>query len=157
MEMTQTRIAIVDDHELFREGLKRIFDLEDEFKVVAEGRTGREAIRIAGEQKPEILIMDINMPDMNGIEATKQLSLLSPETRVLILSIHDDESYITHALEAGASKRSRIDRIDLGSPCRRKGWGVSSSESDNERTEGLPPSLTIQRGTGGTWRREPYR
>ncbi|MCC9622187.1 response regulator transcription factor [Thalassospira sp. MA62] len=101
--MTQTRIAIVDDHELFREGLKRIFDLEDEFKVVAEGRTGREAIRIAGEQKPEILIMDINMPDMNGIEATKQLSLLSPETRVLILSIHDDESYITHALEAGAS------------------------------------------------------
>ncbi|ACQ69871.1 MULTISPECIES: response regulator transcription factor [Exiguobacterium] len=103
MEMTQTRIAIVDDHELFREGLKRIFDLEDEFTVVAEGRTGREAIRIAGEQKPEILIMDINMPDMNGIEATKQLSLLSPETRVLILSIHDDESYITHALEAGAS------------------------------------------------------
>ncbi|MBR2679575.1 MAG: response regulator transcription factor, partial [Exiguobacterium sp.] len=81
----------------------RIFDLEDEFTVVAEGRTGREAIRIAGEQKPEILIMDINMPDMNGIEATKQLSLLSPETRVLILSIHDDESYITHALEAGAS------------------------------------------------------
>lgn len=103
MEMTQTRIAIVDDHELFREGLKRIFDLEDDFTVVAEGRTGREAIRIAGEQKPEILIMDINMPDMNGIEATKQLSLLSPETRVLILSIHDDESYITHALEAGAS------------------------------------------------------
>ncbi|WP_285801203.1 response regulator transcription factor [Exiguobacterium sp. CH10] len=103
MEMTQTRIAIVDDHELFREGLKRIFDLEDEFTVVAEGRTGREAIRIAGEQKPEIMILDINMPDMNGIEATKQLSLLSPETRVLILSIHDDESYITHALEAGAS------------------------------------------------------
>ena len=103
METPQTRIAIVDDHELFREGLKRIFDLEDEFMVVAEGRTGREAIRIAGEQKPEILIMDINMPDMNGIEATKQLSLLSPETRVLILSIHDDESYITHALEAGAS------------------------------------------------------
>lgn len=103
METTQTRIAIVDDHELFREGLKRIFDLEDEFTVVAEGRTGHEAIRIAGEQKPEILIMDINMPDMNGIEATKQLSLLSPETRVLILSIHDDESYITHALEAGAS------------------------------------------------------
>lgn len=103
METTQTRIAIVDDHELFREGLKRIFDLEDEFTVVAEGRTGREAIRIAGEQKPEILIMDINMPDVNGIEATKQLSLLSPDTRVLILSIHDDESYITHALEAGAS------------------------------------------------------
>ncbi|MGA9467187.1 MAG: response regulator transcription factor [Exiguobacterium marinum] len=103
MDLTQTRIAIVDDHELFREGLKRIFDLEDEFEVVAEGRTGREAVRIAGEQKPEILIMDINMPDMNGIEATKQLSLLSPETRVLILSIHDDESYITHALEAGAS------------------------------------------------------
>ncbi|WP_276312654.1 response regulator transcription factor [Exiguobacterium qingdaonense] len=102
MNLTQTRIAIVDDHELFREGLKRIFDLEDEFSVVAEGRTGREAIRIAGEQKPEIMILDINMPDMNGIEATKQLSLLSPETRVLILSIHDDESYITHALEAGA-------------------------------------------------------
>lgn len=103
MEMTQTRIAIVDDHELFREGLKRIFDLEDEFLVVAEGRTGREAIRIAVDEKPEILILDINMPDMNGIEATKQLAVLAPDTRVLILSIHDDESYITHALEAGAS------------------------------------------------------
>ncbi|MFN4214100.1 response regulator [Exiguobacterium sp.] len=103
MELTQTRIAIVDDHELFREGLKRIFDLEDEFHVVAEGRTGLDAIRIANEHNPEILILDINMPDLNGIEATKQLSLLSPHTRVLILSIHDDESYITHALEAGAS------------------------------------------------------
>ncbi|MCC5893299.1 response regulator transcription factor [Exiguobacterium sp.] len=103
MELTQTRIAIVDDHELFREGLKRIFDLEDEFHVVAEGRTGLDAIRIANEHNPEILILDINMPDLNGIEATKQLSLLSPDTRVLILSIHDDESYITHALEAGAS------------------------------------------------------
>ena len=103
MEQLQTRIAIVDDHELFREGLKRIFDLEDEFTVVAEGRTGIEAIRIAADHKPEILILDINMPELNGIEATKQLSVLSPETRVLILSIHDDESYITHALEAGAS------------------------------------------------------
>ncbi|WP_214760444.1 MULTISPECIES: response regulator transcription factor [Exiguobacterium] len=103
MEQLQTRIAIVDDHELFREGLKRIFDLEDEFRVVAEGRTGTEAIRIAADHKPEILILDINMPELNGIEATKQLSVLSPETRVLILSIHDDESYITHALEAGAS------------------------------------------------------
>ncbi|MFN3365306.1 MAG: response regulator [Exiguobacterium mexicanum] len=103
MEQLQTRIAIVDDHELFREGLKRIFDLEDEFTVVAEGRTGTEAIRIAADHKPEILILDINMPELNGIEATKQLSVLSPETRVLILSIHDDESYITHALEAGAS------------------------------------------------------
>ncbi|STO07479.1 MULTISPECIES: response regulator transcription factor [Exiguobacterium] len=103
MELTQTRIAIVDDHELFREGLKRIFDLEDEFYVVAEGRTGLDAIRIANEHNPEIMILDINMPDLNGIEATKQLSLLSPDTRVLILSIHDDESYITHALEAGAS------------------------------------------------------
>ncbi|MFC4684106.1 response regulator transcription factor [Exiguobacterium sp. s149] len=103
MEQLQTRIAIVDDHELFREGLKRIFDLEDEFTVVAEGRTGIEAIRIAADHKPEILIIDINMPELNGIEATKQLSVLSPETRVLILSIHDDESYITHALEAGAS------------------------------------------------------
>lgn len=104
MEMTKAiRIAIVDDHELFREGLKRIFDLEDEFIVIAEGRTGADAIRIAKEDKPEIMILDINMPDLNGIEATKQLTAVSSDTRVLILSIHDDESYITHALEAGAS------------------------------------------------------
>lgn len=104
MEMTKAiRIAIVDDHELFREGLKRIFDLEDEFIVVAEGRTGTDAIRIAKEERPEIMILDINMPDLNGIEATKQLTTVSSDTRVLILSIHDDESYITHALEAGAS------------------------------------------------------
>ncbi len=98
-----TKIIILDDHQLFREGVKRILEFEDSFEVVAEGDDGTEAIRLAEEYNPDVIIMDINMPNMNGVEATHELVEKFPNSRVIILSIHDDENYVTHALKTGAT------------------------------------------------------
>lgn len=97
-----TSIVIIDDHQLFREGVKRILEFEKSFRVVAEGDDGTDAIELVERYRPDVVIMDINMPNMNGIEATKQLIDQFPDTHVIILSIHDDESYVQHALQTGA-------------------------------------------------------
>ncbi|QGQ48153.1 response regulator [Metabacillus sediminilitoris] len=99
----KTKIVIIDDHQLFREGVKRILDFEPSFEVVAEGDDGEDALAIVEAHKPDVVIMDINMPKVNGVEATKQLIEANAETKVIILSIHDDENYVTHALKTGAS------------------------------------------------------
>ncbi|WP_010676929.1 response regulator [Bacillus timonensis] len=99
----KTSIVIIDDHQLFREGVKRILDFEPTFQVVAEGDDGEQALALIEEHKPDVVIMDINMPNLNGIEATKQLIDTYPDTKIIILSIHDDESYVTHALKTGAT------------------------------------------------------
>src|SRR4051812_35969484 len=96
-----TTIAIIDDHQLFREGVKRILDFESSFSVIAEGDDGTEAITIMDTYHPDVVIMDINMPNLNGVEATGQLIEKFPDSRVIILSIHDDENYVTHALKTG--------------------------------------------------------
>ncbi|MDP4108115.1 MAG: response regulator transcription factor [Bacillota bacterium] len=98
-----TKIAIIDDHQLFREGVKRILEFEKTFQVVAEGDDGSEALKIVEESQPDVVIMDINMPHMNGVEATKELVEHYPDAKVIILSIHDDENYVMHALQTGAS------------------------------------------------------
>ena len=97
------RIVIIDDHSLFREGVKRILDMEKEFEVVAEGDDGLNAVELVAEYSPDVVLMDINMPNVNGVEATKRLIESSPETKVIILSIHDDETYVTHAVKTGAA------------------------------------------------------
>lgn len=97
-----TRIIIIDDHQLFREGVKRILDFEDTFDVVAEGDDGRNAIELYKEHLPDVVLMDINMPGKNGVEATAELLNEFPEAKVIMLSIHDDETYVTHALKSGA-------------------------------------------------------
>lgn len=99
----KTRIAIIDDHRLFREGVKRILDMEDQFSVVAEGDDGSEAENIVRDHNPDVVLMDINMPNINGVEATRRLVEKSPDTKVIILSIHDDETYVSHAVQTGAS------------------------------------------------------
>lgn len=98
----KTKIVIIDDHQLFREGVKRILDFERDFEVVAEGDDGSEALQLVQQYEPDVVIMDINMPSVNGVEATKQLVEANAETKVIILSIHDDETYVTHALQTGA-------------------------------------------------------
>ncbi|WP_129689770.1 response regulator [Gottfriedia acidiceleris] len=98
----KTRIAIVDDHKLFREGIKRILDFEESFDVVAEGSDGTEVVNIMDQHQVDIFIVDINMPTMNGVTATKALLEKYPDAKVIILSIHDDESYVTHVLKVGA-------------------------------------------------------
>ncbi len=98
-----TRIVIIDDHQLFREGVKRILEFEKSFEVVAEGNDGTEAIELVERHHPDVVLMDINMPNVNGIEATQHLVDNFPDSKVIILSIHDDENYVTHALKTGAS------------------------------------------------------
>ncbi|MBT2643587.1 response regulator transcription factor [Bacillus sp. ISL-41] len=98
-----TKIVIIDDHQLFREGVKRILDFEPTFEVVAEGDDGSEAISLVDQHQPDVVIMDINMPTTNGVEATAELIEKYPESKVIILSIHDDENYVTHALRTGAT------------------------------------------------------
>lgn len=99
----KTRIAIIDDHSLFREGIKRILEFEGDFEVVAEGSDGSEALSIVETYRPDLVLMDINMPDINGVEATKQLIEAYPDTKVVVLSIHDDENYVMRALQTGAT------------------------------------------------------
>jgi two-component system response regulator DegU len=95
-------IVLIDDHKLFREGVKRILEFEPTFNVLAEGSDGSEASKLVSENEPDVVLMDINMPDMNGVEATANLMKHFPGTKIIILSIHDDESYVTHALTTGA-------------------------------------------------------
>ncbi|MGM8212544.1 response regulator [Virgibacillus sp. W0430] len=95
-------IVLIDDHKLFREGVKRVLEFEPRFNVVAEGSDGDVASTLVKEYNPDVVLMDINMPNTNGVEATKELLEHFPDTKVIILSIHDDESYVTHALKTGA-------------------------------------------------------
>ncbi|MDM5332423.1 response regulator transcription factor [Ureibacillus composti] len=97
-----TKIIIIDDHQLFREGVKRILDFEETFEVVAEGDDGTDSLKLYRENLPDVVLMDINMPGKNGVEATADLLVEFPEAKVIMLSIHDDESYVTHALKSGA-------------------------------------------------------
>ncbi|WP_368654403.1 response regulator [Ornithinibacillus sp. 4-3] len=95
-------IVLIDDHKLFREGVRRILDFEPMFSVVAEGGDGNVAEQLISQYNPDVVLMDINMPDINGIDATAKLVEKFPETNIIILSIHDDESYVTHSLKIGA-------------------------------------------------------
>ncbi|MEB2491332.1 response regulator transcription factor [Peribacillus frigoritolerans] len=97
-----TAIAIIDDHQLFREGFKRILEIEKSFQVIAEGVDGIEVASIEKEYKPDVFIIDISMPLMNGLEATRRLIENNPNTKVMILSISEDEHYVTEALQSGA-------------------------------------------------------
>ncbi len=99
----KTKIILADDHKIVREGLKNILNSEWGIDVIAEAENGRKAMQLVEEKKPDIIIMDIGMPELNGIEATKKIRENSPETKVIALSMHSDKQFVTGMLRAGAS------------------------------------------------------
>ncbi|MCJ7522029.1 MAG: response regulator transcription factor [Dehalococcoidia bacterium] len=99
----RTRILIADDHTLLRESIRNIIDSQSDMEVVAEACDGEEAIRLSLEFKPEIAVLDIVMPKLNGIEASKAIKEISPGTAILILTAYDDVQYVLGLLEAGAA------------------------------------------------------
>src|ERR1700736_2763764 len=95
-------IVLADDHTLIRSGLRLLLEQEPGFKVVAEASNGREAVQLVVKHHPNVAILDIGMPELNGIEATRQIAIQEPKTQVVILSMHSDEGYVLRALKAGA-------------------------------------------------------
>jgi DNA-binding NarL/FixJ family response regulator len=100
--MARVRILLGDDHTLVRQGFRKILEAQPDWEVVGEVSNGRDAVREAASVKPDVVVLDIGMPLLNGIEATRQIVRRSPHTQILILSMHSDEAYITQALKAGA-------------------------------------------------------
>jgi two-component system, NarL family, response regulator NreC len=100
--MSVLRILLADDHTLFRQGLRRVLQEQPGWEVVAEAGDGAEAVRRTLEQEPHVAILDIAMPRLNGVDATRQIVRRLPEVRILIVSMYSDEVFITQALQAGA-------------------------------------------------------
>ena len=96
------RILLADDHTVVRDGLRALLERQPDMAVVAEATDGRESVRLAEEHAPDVVIMDIAMPNMNGIEATRRILAANPRAAVVILSMHQDESYVLRSLKAGA-------------------------------------------------------
>ena len=113
--MSPIRILLADDHQVIRTGLKSFLESQPDFKVVAEASNGREAIERALETRPDIILMDITMPEVDGLEATRQLKKLWPECVILCLTVHEDKFYFMEMLAAGASgyltKQSASDEL----------------------------------------------
>jgi two-component system response regulator NreC len=111
--MIKVRVLIADDHGIVRKGLRLQLEQYDEFEVVAEASDGREAVRRAEELSPDVVVMDIGMPNLNGIQATAQIVKKNPKVGVIILSMHSDESYVTRSLSAGAKGYLLKDSADI--------------------------------------------
>ena len=92
--MGKLRIVLADDHKMMRDGLKILINSQPDMEVIGEADNGRVAIRLAQELKPDIVVMDVSMPELNGLKATEKLKELCPEIKVLALTRHTDESYL---------------------------------------------------------------
>jgi len=100
--MKKVRVLLADDHQLMRSGIRLMLEREPDMSVVGEASDGRQAVALAKSLKPDVVIMDIGMPNLNGIEAASQMTQESPELAIMILSMHPDETYVLRALKAGA-------------------------------------------------------
>jgi two-component system, NarL family, response regulator NreC len=98
-----TRIILADDHRIMRQGLRVLLDGQPGFTVVAEAENGRRAVELAAELRPEVVIMDVTMPELNGVEATRRIITQRPETRIIALSIHSDRRFVLQMFKAGAA------------------------------------------------------
>lgn len=101
--MMKRRLVLADDHVVLRSGLRLLLESQGEFEVVGEAPDGAAAVAMARELKPDLILMDISMPGMDGMEATRQVKASCPEVKVLVLTMHDDAGYLREVLAAGAS------------------------------------------------------
>lgn len=111
--MPRIRILLADDHTVVRQGLRKLLEERPDWEVIAEAGDGREAVRLAEQHKPDVAILDVAMPLLNGIEATRQITKRVPGTHVLVLSMHADEAYVTQILQAGATGYLLKDSADV--------------------------------------------
>jgi DNA-binding NarL/FixJ family response regulator len=110
--MRPVRILIADDHEIVRRGLRALLETRSDWEIVGEAVTGRQAVEQAGKLSPDLVIMDLTMPEMNGLEATRQIRASVPDAQILILSVHDSEQLVREVLEVGA--RGYVLKSDAG-------------------------------------------
>jgi DNA-binding NarL/FixJ family response regulator len=99
----KTKIILVEDHNIMREGLRLLLENQSGVEVIGEGRNGREAVKLVKELKPDIVVTDISMPDMNGMEATKRILESCEDVKVIVLSVHSDKQFVNSMLKVGAS------------------------------------------------------
>ncbi len=112
MNTKPVRILLADDHSLVRQGFRRILESHPDFEIVGEAADGRQAVEMTEKLKPDVVVMDVAMPGLNGIDATRQICETSPRTRVLALSMHRDAVYVREILRAGARGYLLKDAID---------------------------------------------
>jgi DNA-binding NarL/FixJ family response regulator len=145
----KTTVLLVDDHSLVRRGFRRMLEDEPDMEVVGEAGDGEDAIRLANELKPRVVVMDCALPKVNGLDATRQILEALPETAVLMLSMHSESTWVRQAIEAGAKGyilKNAIN-LELGPAVRRVAAGETcfdpqvepSSTLKGERTSGLTP------------------
>ncbi len=101
--MSSINVLLAEDHQIVREGLRAMLNLEPDIKVIAEAENGRQAVELVTKVRPDVIVMDIAMPLLNGMEATRQILLAFPGTKILILSAHSDDAYVAMVMAIGAS------------------------------------------------------
>lgn len=110
---TKTKILVADDHGIVRQGMRSLLERQQDMEVVGEAGDGREAVRMAGDLDPHIIVMDIAMPQLNGIDAAEQVLRTSPETKIILLSMYADEEFLTRALTVGVKGYLLKDSAEL--------------------------------------------
>ena len=143
-------VLLVDDHALVRRGFRRMLDDDDVLEVIGEASSGAEAVRLAEKLKPNVIVMDCQLPEMNGLEATRRILAARPETAILMLSMHSEDTLVRQALEAGARGyvlKNAMD-LDLARAIKEVAAGKSVLDPQLERVE----SLKGERGAGLTTR-----
>jgi two-component system, NarL family, response regulator NreC len=130
MQQRKTRILLADDHAVVRNGFRMILNAQEDLEVVGEAANGNQAVEIATELQPDVVVMDVTMPELNGIEATRRICDLAPRTRILALSMHKDGVYVREILRAGAKgyllKDSSEDDLLIAIRCVARGEGFLS-------------------------------
>ena len=132
-------VLLVDDHSLVRRGFRRMLEDEADMEVVGEAGDGEESVRLAKQLKPKVVVMDCALPGMNGLQATRQILENSPETAVLVLSMHSENTWVRQAIDAGAKGYILKDALDLelGSAIRKIAAGESVFDPKVEQRTAL--------------------